>query len=77
MANWDVYDLNKTKVGSMTREEVDDTLFTGSSSIDGVTYFFYDEYDDGVDIYDTLISQSRSFVDTRVIKENLETSGSL
>jgi len=77
MANWDVYDLNKTKVGSMTREEVDDTLFTGSSSIDGVAYFFYDEYDDGVDIYDTLISQSRSFVDTRVIKENLETSGSL
>jgi len=42
MANWEVFDVNQTKVGDMTQDEVDARLFD-SASLDGLHYFFYDE----------------------------------
>ena len=41
MPNWEVFDINQVKVGDMTQDEVDTRLFD-SSSLDGLSYFFYD-----------------------------------
>lgn len=61
MANWEVFDVNETKVGEMTQEEVDAKLID-SSSLDGLNYFYYDN-----NIYTDLAASSGS-ENARVIK---------
>jgi len=41
MATWEVFDVNETKVGEMTQDELD-TRMSETGSLDGLNYFFYD-----------------------------------
>jgi len=41
MAIWEVFDVNETKLGEMTQDELD-TRMSDSNPLDGLNYFFYD-----------------------------------
>jgi len=61
MATWEVFDVNETKVGEMTQDELD-TRMSETGSLDCLNYLFYD-----VNIF-TVLAAATCSEGARVVK---------